>query len=97
MHFPLEWKLSPAQSRLLAALIEAPQGFISYDRAANIVISFAEDSDNPKNIVAAQTCRLRSHLKQYGIEIKTRWSQGYEMPPASKAIIKAALERRAAA
>lgn len=94
MIFPREWKLTPALSRFLAAMVSAPAGFISYDNAATALISYAHDTENAKNIVATQTCRLRALLRPMGVEIKTLHGSGFELTPLSRAIVKQAMDRQ---
>lgn len=93
---PLEWQLEPAQNRLIIALLKAPGGFLSNDQLFKAVSRFSTESD-PKAIVSQQVLRARRKLKHIGVTIECRWSRGYELPPESRAIIKAALEQRAAA
>jgi two-component system cell cycle response regulator CtrA len=39
-------------------------------------------------IVDVWICKMRRKLRPFGIEIKTCWGAGYEMPEASKAIAR---------
>lgn len=94
--FPSEWSLRPSGARLLAALYVAPSGYVSRDLAFKY-LAFSDDSTAEKDIVGSQVFYMRKRLGPFGIEIKTRWGLGFELPPASKVIVKAALEQRASA
>lgn len=90
---PLEWKLQNSQQKPVLALATAPDGYLSHERAFQIVARLSTECD-PRLVVSQQIFRARPKLKPYGIEILTRWGLGYEMPPASRAVVKAALEQR---
>lgn len=55
-----------------------------------IVTRFGENASDDS--VRVLICRLRKKLKPHGIEIVTRWVEGYSMPAESIAIL-AGLER----
>jgi DNA-binding response OmpR family regulator len=87
---PVEWKLRPQVRRLLAALYEAPDGFIPHERMRLAMGSAADDMGN---IVNVQILNLRRAVKHLGITVMNRHGQGYVLPAESRAIIKAALEK----
>lgn len=87
--FPSEWKLSAAESSLVRALYSATM--IPNDGLFRLVSrGRAEHSDRLHHIVIAHA---RAKLKPYGIKIENIHSVGYRLPPASKDIIRAAVER----
>jgi two-component system cell cycle response regulator CtrA len=51
---------------------------------------FSNHIDDPpeQKIIDVFICKMRAKLKPYGVEIKTCWGVGYEMPEASKAIAR---------
>jgi DNA-binding response OmpR family regulator len=51
---------------------------------------FSDDHDDPSSpeIIKVWICKMRQKLKPPGIEIKTHWGVGFEMPEASKAIAR---------
>lgn len=93
---PVEWKLQPATHKLVISLYKASGGYLSHDQLYHAVRTYSEECD-PKLIVAQQVMRARQKLEPFGIEIKSRWGSGYELPVASRAIIKAAIEQRLSA
>lgn len=90
--FPVEWKLTPRVGLLLQALYRASDGFLTHDAA---IRALAINSLNPFDVLDVQVHNLRKAVRTYGIEVINRHSSGYELPPASRAIIKAALENAA--
>lgn len=88
--FPIEWRLRPASARLLSALLSAPNGYRSYDALSQIVSPTQVAVGS--SLVKVQMAHLRSRLQPLGIEIATRWGEGYELPAASRRAISAALE-----
>ncbi|MFB6449278.1 helix-turn-helix domain-containing protein [Bradyrhizobium tunisiense] len=87
--FPIEWKLTATQQRLVAAFYKSNDGFLTHDQVFLASGSSAEEADN---LVKVQIMHLRKKVAPLGIEINKRWGQGYEMTAKSKSIIKAALE-----
>ena len=51
---------------------------------------FSLEADDPpgEKIFDVWVCRMRKKLAPFGIEIKTHWGVGYEMPDASKIIAR---------
>jgi two-component system, cell cycle response regulator CtrA len=49
---------------------------------------FSDRIDEPPDvkIIDVWICKMRRKLQPFGIEIKTCWGVGYEMPESSKAI-----------
>lgn len=94
--FPSEWRLTAANSRALQALYQAPHGLLSNTQIFNAVRLWADGGDEYA-LVRVQVHKMRKKLTPFGVEIKLRWGQGYELPANSKAIIKAALTQEVSA
>jgi two-component system cell cycle response regulator CtrA len=80
--FPREVGLRPAQVRILAALMAAPNGICSKELLFQ-AISGRNDGD--ENTVKVSMCGLRKKLEPYGVEILTRWAFGYEITAETRA------------
>lgn len=89
LDFPIAWRLRPAESAMLACLYSSPTGFRRHEalRAASATTSMDD------KIVHVRVSHIRKKLTPLGIEIRGVWSQGYELLPASRAIIKEALSQ----
>lgn len=94
--FPAAWRLQPSEQRILFTLFQAPGGFATHERLFEAGRKWAE-GESAMELVRVRVHSARPKLRPFGIEIKTRWGHGYELTAASRAIIKAALEERAAA
>jgi DNA-binding response OmpR family regulator len=95
---PAEWKLSPAQHRALVALYRAPAGFLTHEamfQALRRSVGF--DPANAANLVRKNVSDMRHRLAPFGIEIVLQWGRGYELTPASRAVVKTAIDQRTAA
>ena len=81
--FPLALGLSKTMQRVLGVLLK--RDFISGESLFTIVWGEKPESDQPESkLVAVYISKLRAKLKPHGIEIKTRWGQGFYMEPESK-------------
>ncbi len=85
--FPIAWRLSPQECRLLSALFTHER--LSHDVARAALQS---RSDTPcQSLVSANICHLRRKLKPMGIEIINIAWFGYAITQASRPIIRGAL------
>lgn len=82
---PVEWQLTGAMMRLFGCMMardlmtkEAGMAAMYRDRIG------AEDEPEIK-IIDVQICKMRARLKLFGIEIQTRWGQGYFLDAPTKA------------
>jgi len=87
---PFDWGLEPAQNRLVIALAKAPNGYLTHEQIYRAVSMYSTES-TVRAIVGIQIHRARKKLASRQITINTRWGTGYEMPQASRDIIKAAI------
>lgn len=86
---PNEWRLSASETSLLLALYSAPM--IKNEGLFRIVSMGRHDpSDRLHQTVIAHT---RKKLVPYGIAIENIHNVGFRLPAASKAIVRAAIER----
>lgn len=86
--FPIEWKLTATQTRLMAAFYKAHDGFLSHEQVFHASGSIAEEADT---LVKVQIMHLRKRIAPLGMVIQKRWGLGYEITPETKGIIKNAL------
>lgn len=91
--FPYEWRLTAAQARLLRRMYELPGAFITLPQAYDALRLWA-DGDSERNLVRSQICKMRPKLAPFGIEIRKRWGEGYDLPESTVANIKAVLSQR---
>lgn len=92
---PREFRLTESEARLLGVLMQRADANRDVIMAA-LYRDIHKDEPDPK-IVDIFICNIRKKLKPFGIEILTRWGQGYEMPPGSKQIVRDMQAARAAA
>lgn len=87
---PFDWQLEPSQIRLVLALAHAPGGYMSHEQLFRVVSVYAGET-NPKSLVGQQVHRARRRLAPFHITINNRRTTGYEMPAASREIIRNAI------
>lgn len=88
--FPSEWKLRPAQARILACFLGSPNGVRTKEQLFQAISG--RDGMHDDNTVKVSICDLRKKLAPYGIEILTRWAIGYELPTDSRVFLKEVLQ-----
>lgn len=86
--FPIEWRLTATQQRIMAAFHKSRDGFLTHEQVFIASGSLAEEADN---LVKVQIMHLRKRIRPLGITIEKRWGLGYSISPESKLILKAAL------
>jgi two-component system cell cycle response regulator CtrA len=74
---PVEWGLTASETLVFGALVNLP---IMTKEAAITALyrRFAFDEAEPK-IVDVFICKMRKKLDPFGVTIRTRWGQGYEL------------------
>lgn len=82
---PVEWRLTPAEARVMGALR-------SRDVATKGALMAALYRDNAADeaeikIVDVFVCKIRKKVKSFGIVIETRWGIGYSLTPESRALL----------
>lgn len=93
VNLPAEWKLSRPQRLIVSILYEA-QGVVS-SFALDRAVRQMGDPDQRPNAGWIQAFRTRKALKPFGIEIINHRGLGYELTPASREIVRKALESSA--
>ena len=83
---PIEWGLTPQESRVLGVLRARSMATKEAVMAA-LYVDLGKDEAEPK-IVDVFICKIRKKLKPFGVEIKTVWGQGYSLAEKSRAVIK---------
>ena len=91
--FPLEWQLNRGESGTLASLYTAPDGFRSTEtlRAASDLFGHGSGAQ----IVGVRIYTLRAKLRPFGIQIETRFAEGYQLSLTNRLLIKDAIEKEA--
>lgn len=87
---PIEWKLPRAQAAGLITLYHA-KGPVTIAGLGKVMCPRARAATYP-TVVRAQINRLRHATKDRGIVVHSRWGLGYELDPASRKVIAAALK-----
>lgn len=81
--FPVEWRLTPSEARVLGFLATREQA----SKEAIMLALYVERPDDPPEIkiVDVFICKLRKKVKNFGIEIETLWGQGYRLSRVMRA------------
>lgn len=91
--FPLAWRLSIAESRILSSLYKFTSGMPVSTAALHSAVGthrFDDEPTEPK-IVQVYICKMRPKLAPFGIKIETIWGRGYVLTKSSREIITEAL------
>lgn len=92
--FPAEWRLTKSQSLLLAMLMTDPGGYRTSETLRRGL--YPPDKKRCPSVISMMVKRSRIRLRPFGIEILSCRGNGYVIPEASRALIKAAVSRREA-
>lgn len=87
--FPLEWRLTPQEGRLLASLFKAPEGYRTRAACHAAACGFSAESDG--KIIDVLVCRIRAKLSRFGVGIETVWGQGFRLTAESRTFIASVL------
>src|SRR5215472_9340353 len=79
--------LTHAERQLLGILIRRRR--VTKDQLMTALYCHRPDNEPGAKIIDTYICKIRKKLKPYGIEIKTLWCAGYEMPLDSIERVKA--------
>lgn len=88
--YPLEWKLTPTEARVLGCL--ATRGMMTFDMMMTAIYSDRVDQPLLK-ILHVWVYKLRRKLKPFDIAIQSIWGVGYSVSPETRARLT---EKRAA-
>jgi DNA-binding response OmpR family regulator len=97
VNFPPEWRLQPAERRVLACILKSANGFVTRELLFH---ACTNDEDADIKTVDVRMCGVRKKLKPLGVSIDVEWGQGFSISAANKARLEQALHeyeiRRAA-
>jgi DNA-binding response OmpR family regulator len=90
LNFPPEWRLQPAERRVLACILKSANGFVTRELLFH---ACTNDEDADIKTVDVRMCGVRKKLRQKlpGVKIKVEWGQGFSISAADKAILEQAL------
>lgn len=82
--FPVEWRLTPTEAKLLAALIKR-RGLV----ATESLLTLVYDDPDGKTVrdLAVVICKVRKKLRPQGVTIFNVWAQGFGLDEESRAIV----------
>lgn len=87
---PIEWGLTPAETRVFGALLARE---LATKRAIMAAIYRDVTRDEAEiKIVDVFVCKIRKKIAAHGFKIETRWGEGYFLTPATKAAVRALIE-----
>lgn len=93
MQFPIEWKLSKAESRILAAIYAGDDRYVSRPR-----ILYALHGDAPPRnaemTLKTQLCHLRSKMRIQRVRLLSRYGVGYRLDAWSREFVRKAIEQK---
>jgi DNA-binding response OmpR family regulator len=92
---PNEWQIHGAQRRILLTLLDAPGGAITHQQLLDASATRAQPQSQ-RVIVRRHIREMREKLDNLGVVINARWGEGYEMPAASREIVRTAIVARLA-
>jgi two-component system cell cycle response regulator CtrA len=78
---PIEFRLSPAMSRILGALLA--REFCTKEHLHQANADARGFCETEIKIVDVYICKLRRRLRPFGLEIRTLWGRGYALEPES--------------
>lgn len=95
--YPLEWKLTRLECKLIDALMSAPNGGRSYQALHIATLTEGRENETDPEIIRVVICNLRRKLTPLNIVIDTIWGFGYELTDQSRIIIRIAMNGQKAA
>ena len=87
---PVEWRLTPAEARTFGCLMQRDLATKEQLLAASVT-DLVDDVREIK-IVDVFVCKMRKKLAPFGVEIQTRWGEGYFIDAATKRAVKLQIE-----
>lgn len=79
--YPAEWGLTGKEAAILARLARAKGGVVGLENL--LVALYGLEPDVDLGIIRVLACKLRKKLAGTGIEIRTRWGEGFYLTSAS--------------
>ncbi|BAQ44357.1 helix-turn-helix domain-containing protein [Methylobacterium aquaticum] len=90
---PSEWGLTTQEAAMLKALADQPQGFLHKEGIYIALYGEISASTPHPKIIDVVVCKTRKKIAPFGIVIETVWGRGYQIAPAGRDIIRAAIAR----
>lgn len=84
---PLEIGLTGKEAALIAILMKQ-KGVVSKESLLGTMYQLMTDDPPELKIIDVFVCKARKKLRPYGLEIATVWGRGYELPEATKALLR---------
>lgn len=80
-------KLEPLKAQIVGMLLS--RDFVTRDGLYTVLYAGRPECEWPdEKVLDAQICKLRPHLSAHGVEIETKWGDGWSMPSGSKTILR---------
>lgn len=92
---PLEWGLTGKEARLFGILMA--RDIASKATLMGGLYDPGIDDEPQIKIVDVFVCKIRAKVKEYGVEIETKWGEGYALSPKTKAIVREQMSQPAEA
>jgi two-component system cell cycle response regulator CtrA len=84
------FNIEPRHAQIVGMLLS--RDFVTRDGLYTVLYGDLPEKDWPNDkILDAQICKLRPRLVPFGIEINTKWGEGWSMTKADKAKVRAIL------
>lgn len=87
---PIEWCLTGAEARVLGCLMQ--RELATKEQLFAATTTDMVDDDREIKIVDVFVCKLRKKLVPFGIQIETRWGEGYFINAATKRAVRIQME-----
>jgi hypothetical protein len=87
--FPIDWRLTEAERRLLAAFYARPDGYLPHRAIVAVYVKYRDRGD--AHYTSVIICKLHHKLKPIGIELFNRHGHGYQLTAASRELIRKAV------
>ena len=85
--WPLDFHLTPMQSRILSRLFEGSPNIVSRERLMTYLHGVDSDRASDKTL-DVHVYNIRRKIASFGVTIDMRWGCGYSISQASAAILK---------
>jgi two-component system cell cycle response regulator CtrA len=92
---PIEFGLTSSEGTILALLMA--RSLVTKDAMLAALYHNSGKEEAESKIADVFICKLRKKLKPFGIQIVTRWGNGWEMPVASKQVVRGLMPESLAA
>lgn len=84
---PPEFGLSATESRIVELLVRRSPTVVSKQRLYDVIYFGVDDPPEPK-VLDVLICKIRSKLKSFGLDLKTKWGDGFWIDRATAARLR---------